>query len=79
MKLDPRSISGYFVRYAKKSKGYRFYCPIHTTRFTKSRNVEFLKNDIISGSNLSRNIVPEKDYPEPFTSNDRLVITHNTF
>jgi hypothetical protein len=25
-KLDPRTISGYFIRYAERSKGYRFYC-----------------------------------------------------
>ena len=38
----------------------------------------FLKNDIISGSDLSKNTVPEKDHLEPFISSDRLVITHNT-
>jgi len=49
-KLDPRTISGYFIGYAEKSKGYRFYCPSHNTRIVESRNAKFLKNDLISGS-----------------------------
>ncbi|KAL6328467.1 hypothetical protein AAG906_038342 [Vitis piasezkii] len=28
-KLDSRTISGYFIGYPDKSKGYRFYCPNH--------------------------------------------------
>ena len=44
----------------------------------KSRNAKFLENDIISESDLPRNIVPKQNNPEPSTSNDRLVITHNT-
>ena len=44
----------------------------------ESRNAKFLENYIISGSDLSKNIVSEKDHPEPSTSSDRLVITHNT-
>ena len=39
-KLDPRTISGYFIGYAKRSKGYRFYCPSYNTRTVESRNVE---------------------------------------
>ena len=41
-KLDPRTISGYFVGYAEKSKGYRLYCPHHNLRFMESRNAKFL-------------------------------------
>ena len=48
-KLDLRTISGYFIGYAEKSKGYRFYCPSHATRIVESRNVKFLNNDLISG------------------------------
>ena len=76
-KLDPRNINGYFVGYAEKFKGYKFYCPSHTTRFLESRNAKFLENDIISGSDLSRNSVSQKDHPESSTSSDRLLITHN--
>ena len=49
-KLDLRTISGHFIGYAKKSKGYRFYCPSHTTRIVESRNVKFLENDLVSGN-----------------------------
>ena len=49
-KLDPRTISGYFIGYAKKSNDYRFYCPSYDTRIVESRNEIFFENDLISGS-----------------------------
>ena len=48
-KLDPRTISEYFIRYVERSKGYRFYYPYHITRIMESRNAKFLKNDLIIG------------------------------
>ena len=63
-KLDPRTISGYFIGYAEKSKGYRFYCPSHNTRIVESRNAKFLKNDLISGSDQFQDIAFEKDHYE---------------
>lgn len=79
-KLDPRTISGYFIGYAERSKGYIFYFPSHSTRIVESRNAKFLENDLISGSDQTRNIVSEKDHSEsqPSTSCDRLVIVHST-
>ena len=79
-KLDPRNISGYFIGYVERSKGYRFYCPSHNTRIVESRNAKFLENDLISGSDQTRNIVSEKDHSEsqPSTSSDRLVVVHST-
>ncbi|KAL4333668.1 hypothetical protein GQ457_07G003260 [Hibiscus cannabinus] len=74
-KLDPRTISGYFIGYAEKSKGYMFYCPSHSTRILESRNTKFLKNDSVSGSDLSRNFIP---VDQPSTSSERLVIIYNT-
>ena len=59
-KLDPRTISGYFIGYAERSKGYRFYCPSHSTRIVESRNAKFLENDLISGSDQSQNIILRK-------------------
>jgi hypothetical protein len=78
--MDPRTISGYFIGYAERSKGYRFYCPSHSTRIVESRNAKFLENDLISGSDQTRNIVSEKDHSEslPSTSSDRLVIVYST-
>ncbi|KAL4376734.1 hypothetical protein GQ457_02G021410 [Hibiscus cannabinus] len=69
-KLDPRTISGYFIGYAEKSKGYRFYCPSNSTRIVESRNAKFLENDSFSGSDLSRNSIP---VDQPSTSIDQIV------
>lgn len=79
-KLDPRTISGYFIGYAERSKGYRFYYPSHITRIVESRNAKFLENDLISGSDQTRNIVSQKDHLEsqPSTSSHILVIVHST-
>ena len=43
-KYDPRTLSGFFIGYAEMSKGYRFYCPSHSTRIVESRNAKFLEN-----------------------------------
>ena len=77
-KLDPRSISGYFIGYAKRSKGYRFYCPSHNTRIVESRNTKFFENDLINGSDQFQDIVYEKDHYEgqPSGSSDRLIVIH---
>ena len=63
-KLDLRTISGYFIGYAERSKGYGFYCPSHNTRIVQSRNEKFLDNDLISGSDQFQDIVSEKDHYE---------------
>ena len=55
-KLDSRTISGYFIGYPEKSKGYRFYCPNHSTRIVEIGNARFLENDEISGSEKSRKV-----------------------
>ena len=51
-KLDPRTISGYVIGYAEKSKGYRFNCPSHNTRIVESRNAKFIEYDLVSGLNF---------------------------
>jgi len=77
-KLDPRTISRYFIGYAEKSKGYRFYCPSHNARIMESRNAKFLENDLISGSDWFQYIAFKKDHYEaqPSISSDRLVVIH---
>ena len=79
-KLDPRTISGYLIGYAKKSKGYKFYCPSHSTRIVESRNAKFLEYDLVSGSDQFKNIVSDIDHTksQPSTSSDRWFIVHNT-
>ncbi|RVW29582.1 Retrovirus-related Pol polyprotein from transposon TNT 1-94 [Vitis vinifera] len=78
-KLDPRTISAYFIGYAERSKGYRFYYPSHNTRIVESRNAKFLENDLISGSDRFQDIVFEKDHidVQPSTSSDRLIVIQN--
>jgi len=40
----------------KKSKGYMFYCPNHSTRIVKIGNVRFIENGEISGSAVLRDL-----------------------
>lgn len=54
--MDPRTISGYFIGYLEKSKGYRFYCPNHTTRIIETGNTRFIENGEVSGSETPRNV-----------------------
>ena len=63
-KLDPWTISGYFIGYAERSKRYRFYCPSHSTRIVELRNAKFLENDLISGNDQFQDFVYEKDHYE---------------
>ena len=55
-KLDARTISGYFIGYPEKSKGYRFYCPNHSTRIVESGNARFIENGHSSGSGEPRKV-----------------------
>ena len=79
-KLDPRTISGYFIGYVEKSKGYRFYCPSHNTRIVESRNAKFIKYDLVNGSDQFKNIVSNiyNTESQPSTSSDKLFVIHNT-
>ena len=54
-KLDERTISGFFIGYPEKSKGYMFYCPTHSTRIVETGNARFIENGETSGSEASRN------------------------
>ena len=49
-KLDSRTVSGYFIGYPEKSKGYRFYCPNHSSRIIETGNARFIENSKVSGS-----------------------------
>ena len=67
-KLDQRTISGYFIGYAEKSKGCRFYYPNHSLRFMESKNA---RNDLGSGGDLF------SKREQPCTSKDILVVIQN--
>ena len=77
-KLDPRTISGHFIGYAEKSKGYRFHYPSHTTRIVESRNVKFLENDLVSRSGQFHDALSERDHFQGQASgpSHRLVVIH---
>jgi len=56
-KLDFKTISGYFIGYPAKSKGYRFYRPTHSMKIVETGNARFLENGEISGSDKPQNAV----------------------
>ena len=58
-KLDPRTVSGFFIGYAEKSKGYRFYCPSHTHKVVEARNARFLE-DYNTDESRSHKVVIEE-------------------
>ena len=58
--IDSRTISGDFIGYLDKSKGYRFYCPNHNVRIVEIGNAIFLENGEISGSNEPRKVDVEE-------------------
>uniref|UniRef100_A0A2N9FGB3 Retrovirus-related Pol polyprotein from transposon TNT 1-94 n=1 Tax=Fagus sylvatica TaxID=28930 RepID=A0A2N9FGB3_FAGSY len=51
-----------------------------STRIVESRNAKFLENDLINGSDQTKNIVSEKDHSEsqPSTSSDRFFFVYST-
>ncbi|RVW63464.1 Retrovirus-related Pol polyprotein from transposon TNT 1-94 [Vitis vinifera] len=75
-KLDSRTISGYFIGYPDKSKGYRFYCPNHSVRIVETGNARFLENGEINGSNEPRKVDIEEirvDIPPPFLPQEIII------
>ncbi|GKC98073.1 retrovirus-related pol polyprotein from transposon TNT 1-94 [Tanacetum coccineum] len=48
--MDSHTISGYFIGYPEKSKGYRFYHPNHSSRIVKTSNAKFMENGKVSGN-----------------------------
>ena len=67
--MDARTISGYFIGYLVKSKGYIFYCPTHSTKIVETGNVRFIENGETSGSEASQNVeIKEVRVQVPLTS-----------
>ena len=58
-KLDPRTVSGFFIGYAEKSKGYRFYCPSHMHKVVEARNARFLEDYNTDESSSHRVVLEE--------------------
>ena len=47
-KLDPKIVSCFFVGYPHRGKGYRFYCPGHTTRYVETRQAVFFEDNEVT-------------------------------
>ncbi|XP_028080539.1 uncharacterized protein LOC114282098 [Camellia sinensis] len=71
-----------FKKGKERSKGFRFYCPIHSTRIVETRNDVFLENEDISGRMNLKNvsleekrafmpstIIRENEVPKPIVDN----------
>lgn len=48
-KLDPKTITCYFIYYLQRYKGYRVFYPNHTTRIAELGNAKFLESDNDNG------------------------------
>ena len=58
-KLDPKTISGYFIGYCVGSRGFRFYCSSHTTRVIESDQAIYFEDDIGTNQGPRENVFKE--------------------
>src|SRR5262249_20962313 len=58
--FDSRTISGFFISYLEKPKGYRFYYPSHSLKFVETGKAKFLEDGSVSGSIQHQDIVFEE-------------------
>nr|XP_025693179.1 uncharacterized protein LOC112795464 [Arachis hypogaea] len=75
-KLDPRTRSAYFIGYAEKSKGYKFYCPSYSSKIVESTNARFLEHDMESGRNHPLKVV-ENDNVCQTSPCTRVIVQYN--
>ena len=54
--MDSITINDFVIGYLEKSKGYRFYCPNHSTRRVEIGNARFIENGEVSGSEEPRKV-----------------------
>ncbi|KAA0056360.1 Retrovirus-related Pol polyprotein from transposon TNT 1-94 [Cucumis melo var. makuwa] len=59
-KLDPRTISCYFVRYSEHSRGFKFYDPT-SNLFFETENAKFLENVEFERENNIKKVVFEEE------------------
>ena len=79
-KLDSRITSGFVIGCPEKSKGYRFYCPNHSTIIVEIENARFIENGEVSGSTIEPRKIKIQEVkvqaPLPITSSQVLVRTN---
>ena len=77
-KLDPKTISGYFIDYCVGSRGSGFYCPSHTTRVIKSDQAIDFEDDTGTSQGLREIVFKEHlvfiPMPFAFASISSLVV-----
>ena len=74
--MDARTISGHFIGYQEKSKGYMFYCPNHSMRIVVIGNTRFIENGEINGSIVPRDMEIKKvriQVPLTFDSSSKVI------
>jgi hypothetical protein len=47
-KLDPKTVSCFFIGYPHWGKGYRFYCPGHTIKYVETRQEVFFEENEVT-------------------------------
>ena len=60
-KLDPKTISGYFIGYCVGLRSSRFYCPLHTIRGIESDRAIYFEDD--TGASLGPREIVFKEHP----------------
>lgn len=67
-KLDPRTVTCFFIGYPERSKGYRFYCPLRPMEIVETLHAKFVENDVSSGSLEHRSLRAFEEQPPVFVS-----------
>ena len=70
--LDSRTVSGYFIGYPERSRGYRFFCPSHSMRIVEFDRAFFLEDGRISGSTI-KNFVFEESQEDVITPHQEYI------
>ena len=81
-KLDPKTISRYFIGYCLGIRDSRFYCPSHTTRVIESDQAIYFEDDIGTSQGPREIVFKEHQIfnPMPIASApiSRLVVDQNS-
>ena len=75
-KLDSRTVSCYFVGYAERSRGFKFYNPT-TKSFFETGNARFLEDVEFGGEDIRNVVFEEEEFvslPHIVTNNDQAII-----
>ena len=80
-KLDPKTISGYFIGYCVGLRGSKFYCPPHITRVIESDRAIYFEDD--TGTSQGPREIVFKEHlvfilmPNSFASISRFIVNQH--